>query len=160
MDSIVAYFNGEKIQCLIGAIVSIVFISLSILFLLQQKAFLKGMAYVAIPLSAFLLIICLGVIFRTSKDIAKVTTYHKETPDKIQSEEIPRMEKVMKSFGIIKKVELAIFIIGLVLSIIFLRNEFMIGIAIGLIVMGISLYVFDLVAESRGETYIQYLKSL
>jgi hypothetical protein len=160
MDSIINYFNGEKFQCAIGAIASIIFIATSIFFLFQQKIFLKGMAYVAIPLSAFLLIICLGVIFRTSKDIARVTTYQKESPARIQSEEIPRMEKVMKSFGIIKKVELAIFIIGLALSIIFWRNELMRGIAISLVVMGISLYVFDHVAESRGETYIQYIKSL
>ncbi len=155
MDSIVTYFNGEKLQCIIGAIVSIVFISLSVFFLFQQKAFLKGMACVTIPLSAFLLIICLGVIFRTSKDIARVTTYQKETPERIQSEEIPRMEKVMKSFGIIKKVELAIFVIGLALTIIFWRNELIRGIAISLVVMGISLYAFDHAAESRGETYIQ-----
>jgi uncharacterized protein YxeA len=160
MDSIINYFNGEKFQCTIGAIASIIFIATSIFFLFQQKIFLKGMAYVAIPLSVFLLIICLGVILRTSKDIDRVTTYQKETPDRIQSEEIPRMEKVMKSFGIIKKAELAIFIIGFALGIIFWRNELVRGIAISLVVMGISLYVFDHVAESRGETYIQYLKSL
>lgn len=160
MDNIIAYFNGEKFQCTVGAIVSIILIALSIVFLFQQKVLLKGMAYVAIPLSVFLLIICIGVIFRTSTDIDRVSTFMSVTPEKIQSDEIPRMEKVMKSFGIIKKVELAIFIIGLALTIFFWRNELIRGVAIGLVVMGISLYVFDHIAESRGETYIQLLKSL
>lgn len=160
MDSITSYFNGEKVQCTIGAIVSLIFIAFSIFFLFQQKAFLKGMAYAVIPLSILLLTICIGVIFRTSNDINRVTVFHKETPERIQSEEIPRMEKVMKSFGIIKKVEIAIFIIGLALMIIFWRNELIKGVAVGLIILSVSLYAFDHIAESRGETYIKFLKSL
>lgn len=160
MDSIVTYFNGEKLQCFIGAIISIAFISISIIFLFQQKAFLKGIAYATIPLSMLLLIICIGVIFRTSKDIDRVTTFYKETPKSIQIEEIPRMEKVIKSFTIIKNVEIVILIIGLVLTVLFWKYELIRGIAIGLIIMGIALYTFDHVAESRGKSYIQFLKSL
>ena len=66
----------------------------------------------------------------------------------------------MKSFDIIKKVEIAIFIIGLVLTVLFWRNELMRGVAIGLVIMSISLYTFDYVAESRGKIYIQFLKSM
>lgn len=159
-SSIAAYFNGEKLQCMIGAIGSIVIIAFSIFFLFQQKALPKGLAYIALPLSVFLLIICLGVIFRTSKDTARVTTFKNEIPDRIQSEEIPRMEKVMKSFNIIKKVEIAIAIIGFALAIAFWRNELIRGVAIGLLAMGILLYIFDHIAESRGEAYVQYLKTL
>ena len=160
MDSIIAYFNGEKFQCSIGAIISIVFISFSVFFLFQQKAFLIGIAYAKIPLSILLLIICVGVILKTSKDIERVTTFYKETPKSIQDEEIPRMEKVMKSFNIIKKVEIAIFIIGLILTVFFWPNELIRGVAVGLVIMSVSLYTFDHIAESRGETYIQFLKNL
>tara|TARA_R110002050_G_scaffold265465_2_gene406567 strand:- start:10459 stop:10941 length:483 start_codon:yes stop_codon:yes gene_type:complete len=160
MDSIIAYFNGEKAQCTVGAIASIIFIASSIFFLFQQKIFLKGLAYSAIPLSILLLVICVGVIFRTSKDIERVSTFYRETPKSIQVEEIPRMEKVIKSFNIIKKVEIAIFIIGLALTIFFWRNELIRGVAVGLLIMSVSLYTFDHIAESRAETYIQFLKSL
>lgn len=160
METITTYFNGEKIQCAIGAIVSIIFIASSIFFLFQQKAFLKGMAFVAIPLSTILLIICIGVLFKNAKDMARVTAFKKETPDKIQSEEIPRMEKVMQSFNVVKKVEIVFLILGLVLTVIFWRNELIRGVGVGLVVMGVSLYLFDHIAESRGETYIQFLKSL
>jgi len=160
MYSVDGYFNGEKLQCIVGAIVSVTFIAMPIFFLFQDKALLKGIAYVAIPLSALLLIICMGVLLRISKDIERVTTFKEVTPEQIQSEEIPRMEKVMKSFSIIKKVEMVIFLIGLGLIIIFWRNEMLRGVAVGLLLMGVSLYLFDHLAESRGETYIQFLKSL
>jgi hypothetical protein len=120
---------------------------------------LKGIAYAAIPLAVLLLIICIGVIYKNSADIERVTTFYQEAPQKNKSEEIPRMEKVMKSFGIIKNVEIVIFIIGLALAIIFWQNELMRGVGIGLIIMGASLYAFDHIAEFRGESYIQFLKS-
>ena len=160
MDNIIAYFQGEKLQCLVGAFVSIIFIAFSIFFLFQQKAFLKGIAYATIPLAILLLIICVGVVYRTSTDIERVRTFYKETPQSIQADEIPRMEKVMKSFGIIKKVEIAIFMIGLALTVIFWQNEWIRGVAFGLFIMSASLYAFDHIAESRGESYIQFLHSL
>ncbi len=160
MDNVVSYFNDEKLQCSIGAIVSIIFIATSAFFLFQQKPFLKGIAYSTIPLSILLLSICMGVIARTSKDIARVSTFQKEMPESIHIEEIPRMEKVMNSFIIIKKVEIIIFLVGLILTFLFWRSELIKGVAIGLVIMSISLYIFDSIAESRGERYIHFLKSL
>lgn len=117
MDNILTYFNGEKFQCTIGVILSIIFIVASILFLLQQKAILRGMSFAILPLSILLLIICVGVIYRTSEDIERITSFYKDNSENIQIKEIPRMEKVMKSFDIIKKVEIVIFIIGLFLAV-------------------------------------------
>jgi len=160
MDNITLYFNDEKLQCLIGAIVSVILIAASVYFLFLQKPMLKGIAYTVIPLSTLLIIICVGVIFRTPKDIKRVTKFQIETPQKIQTEEIPRMEKVMKSFNIIKNVELVLLAIGLVILVVFWKNEQLRGIGIGIIIMSISLYTFDHIAEARGENYIRFLKSL
>jgi hypothetical protein len=33
MDNIIAYFNGEKLQCIVGALFSIAFITIGIFFL-------------------------------------------------------------------------------------------------------------------------------
>lgn len=160
MDNIIAYFDGEKIQCLIGAINSAIFILASVYFLFLEKPFLKGLAYTIIPLSGLLLIICISVIARVPSDIARVTTFYQETPENIQTEEIPRMESVMKSFGIIKKVEMALTAIGLILMVVFRQNELVLGVATGLIVMGFILLLFDHIAESRGEIYIQFLNTI
>ena len=160
MDNIISYFNGEKLQCLLGALLSVIFIAVSVYLLFLQKPFFKGIAYTVLPLAILLLTICVGVIFRTPKDIERVTTFLKDTPQNIQVEEIPRLEKVMKSFTIIKKVEIVLLIIGLLLTVLLCQNELFRGIGIGLIIMGISLYTFDHFAEARGEIYMRYLKSL
>lgn len=62
--------------------------------------------------------------------------------------------------NVIKRVEMAIFIIGLILAVLFWRNELTRGVAVGLVIMSVSLYTFDYIAEARGETYIQFLKNL
>lgn len=160
MDSILKYFEGERLQCIIGVVISVSCISASVYFLFLNKPVFKGVAFSFLPLSLFLLIICVAVIVRTPKDIERVTTFYEEQPASIQSEELPRMEKVMKSFAIIKKVEIGIFLIGLVLAFIFWNNELIKGIAIGLIIQGFVLYLFDYAAESRGAPYVEFLKSL
>lgn len=160
MDNVITYFNGEKLQCSIGAIVSITFIAVAIFFLIQDNSILKGMAYVVVPLSVLLLAICVAVIFRTSGDIKRVTTFYRESAERIRQDEIPRMEKVMKSFNTIIKIEIAILIIGLFLIVFFGKNEWIRGVAAGLIMMGLLLFIFDYVAAARGEKYLMYLKSL
>ncbi|MEM7552347.1 MAG: hypothetical protein AAF363_21865 [Bacteroidota bacterium] len=159
MDNIINYFNGERIQCFIGLLISIIFITASVYFLFLQKPFFKGVAYVALPLSTFLIAICIGVITRTSGDIDRVTTYYKSNPDQVRTEELPRMEKVMRNFAIIKKVEMGLFILGIVLAISFWSNHLMRGIAVALIVEGVTLYLFDHIAELRGIIYIRFLTS-
>ena len=97
---------------------------------------------------------------RTPNDIERVSTFYKKEQSKLQSEELPRMEKVIRNFGVIKKVEIGIFLVGLILAIVFWKNDLVKGVAIGLLIQGFGLYMFDHFAESRGEVYINFLKSL
>lgn len=158
MNNINSYFNGERIQCIIGLILSLIFIAVSVYFLAQGKAFLKGFAYAAIPLSSLLIIICTAVIVRTPKDIKRVIAMELST-EQVQQEEIPRMEKVMKSFALIKKVEIGFIVLGIVLMLAFKNNELVRGIALALILEGITLYLFDHIAEARGKIYMEFLMS-
>jgi hypothetical protein len=90
----------------------------------------------------------------------RVTTFYESEPTRMQTEELPRMEKVMKSFSVIKKVELGVVVLGIVLAIFFWRNPLVRGIALALIVEGLLLYLFDYLAEARGEVYVAFLRSL
>lgn len=78
----------------------------------------------------------------------------------MHTEELSRMEKVIRSFKLIKKIEIAIFLLGLLLVILFWRQDLIKGIALGLILQGVIMYIFDDVAESRGEIYMDFLKSI
>ncbi|WP_439483427.1 hypothetical protein [Cyclobacterium plantarum] len=160
MDNVAAYFQGERQQCLIGAILSVLVIAMAVFFMFQEKPFLKGLAYATIPLALLLLVICVAVIVRVPKDIERVQALQYETAQGITTEEIPRMEKVMKNFLTIKRVELAIFLIGLVGMLVFWQNEWLRGLGLGLLIMGLCLFTFDYLAETRGESYLDFLKTM
>lgn len=160
MDNIVKYFSGERLQCSIGLLIGLIGLALSIYFIYLDKSFFKGIAYAFIPLSILLLSICIGIVIRTPKDINRVSTYFESDPNKIHTEEIPRMEKVMKTFPIVKKVEIGLIIIGILLLIIFWKNDLPKGIGLGLIIQGIMLYGFDHFAESRAKIYFEFLNSI
>lgn len=160
MNNVEKYFAGERLQCVIGMIISIACISLSVYFLFMQKPFLKGIAWPVIPLSVLLLVICTGVVIRTPKDITRVTAFLQAEPGRIKTEELPRMEKVMRSFSMIKKIELILLAAGLVIAVVFRKNDFVCGVGVGLTVLSAGLYLFDHLAEARGKEYLGVLKSL
>ncbi|WP_373493621.1 hypothetical protein [Aquiflexum sp.] len=160
MDNIVKYFSGEKLQCSIGILIGITGLALSIYFVYLNKEVYKGIAFAFIPLSLLLLAICVGVVIRTPKDIKRVSSYYESEPNKIQTEEIPRMEKVMKTFPVVKKVEIGIIIVGILLLLVMWKNDLLKGIGFGLIIQGIMLYGFDHFAQSRGKIYFEFLNSL
>lgn len=160
MDNILKYFSGERLQCSIGIFLGLLSLALSIYFIYLNKAFFKGIAYAFIPLSLMLLVICVGVVIRTPKDLKRVSSYYESAPEKIQTEEIPRMEKVMRTFPVVKKVEIGLFIVGVLLLVVFWKNDLAKGIGFGLIIQSVMLYSFDHFAESRGEIYFNFLKSI
>lgn len=160
MNNILKYFAGEKFQCSIGILLGLTGILLSIYFIYLSKPVFKGIAFAFIPLSLLLLAICIGIVIRTPKDIQRVTSYYKSEPTKIQTDELPRMEKVMKIFPVAKMVEIGFIIVGIFLLLFFGNNDIIKGVSIGLILQGIMLYGFDHFAQSRGKLYFEFLNSL
>ncbi len=160
MDNILKYFAGEKLQCSIGILLGLSGLLLSVYFIYLSKPVFKGVAFAFIPLSLLLLSICIGIVMRTPKDIKRVSSYYENEPVKMQTEELQRMEKVMKTFPIIKKVEIGFIIVGILLLIFFGNNGIIKGVGIGLIIQGLILYGFDHFAQSRGKIYFEFLNSI
>lgn len=159
MKEIELYFSGEKWQCSIGAVLALGFIVLSVCFLKLGTPFHKGFAYVCIPFMLILTGICISIIVRTPKDLQRISAFYQSEPAKLKTEELPRMQKVMKLFSTAKKIELAFFAVGVVLAIVFWKNDLMRGIAVAIIVLGIAFFTFDFTAEHRAKPYFQFLNS-
>jgi hypothetical protein len=80
--------------------------------------------------------------------------------EKIKTEEIPRMETVMKNFLIYRYVELVLMIAGLILMFTFKENEFVKGVGIGLFIQAGLMLTLDFFAEKRGHEYLTFLINL
>ena len=78
----------------------------------------------------------------------------------IQTEEIPRMEKVMRNFVIFRFTEITLIIIGVILMYGTQQNSLWNGIGLGLFIQSSAVLLLDFFAERRGEVYLEYLKSI
>ena len=161
MNPIVKYFTGEKHESFLFLSLGLLGIALSVLFLSVAKtSFMKGIAIPFILVSALEIMVGLTLIYRSPKDIIRVETYLSKKTEMIQTEEIPRMEKVMRNFVIFRYTEITLIIIGVILMYGAKQNSLWNGIGLGLFIQSSAVLILDFFAERRGEVYLEYLKSM
>lgn len=161
MNTIEKYFNAEKAESLLFILVGIAAIAVAVYFVLKLKQpFHNGMAVSLIAIALIQIIVGTSVYFRSPKDILRVNQIVQIEKSKIQQEEIPRMEIVMKNFVIYRWIEILLLIIGLVLAFTFSTQTFWKGIGLGLAIQSGFMLLLDYFAESRGAVYLDYLKQL
>jgi hypothetical protein len=156
------YFTEEKIESLFFIIVGITSILLSLIFwFIIKYSFYNGLAFPFLLIGLIQLIVGTTVYIRSPKDIIKVENIVKYEPQKIQTEELPRMEIVMKYFTIYKWIEIALILTGIVLFILFYNSPqtFWKGLGLGLLIQASLMLSLDFVAEKRGKTYIQNISN-
>jgi hypothetical protein len=160
MNSIEKYFTDDRLQLGIGIIISVFsLIIAAFLYMLKRPAF-AGMSYSIIPLTLILLSVCVFLFIRTPKDLKRVSTFYQTTPEKMKTEELPRMEKVLKNFNWIIKTEICIIIAGVFLFVSFGKNDLVRGISIGMVSQASILLIFDTIETERAKIYLEFLKSL
>jgi hypothetical protein len=161
MNPIEKYFNAEKYESLLFVLVGLTAISFAIYFLSKQNLpFYKGMAYPLIAVALIQLVVGTSVYFRSPKDIERVKAIVQTEKAKIQSEEIPRMEVVMKKFVLYRWVEIVLMLLGIGLFLYFSSASFWRGIGLGLAMQAFFMLFLDYFAESRGEVYLTFLRQL
>jgi Trk-type K+ transport system membrane component len=161
MEQISKYFNAEKSESLLFVVVGIVALLLSAFLLMKMKQpFYTGMAYPLIVIALIQLVVGSSVYFRSPKDIARVNQIMQTETAKIQTEEIPRMETVMKNFVLYRWIEIALIVIGIVLFLYFQPMTLWKGVGLGLAIQSSFMLLLDYFAESRGKVYMDYLQDL
>jgi hypothetical protein len=78
---------------------------------------------------------------------------------KIQTVEIPRMNKVMKNFVLYRYVEITLIFIGALLFFTSANTNFWRGLGLGLFLQASLVLTLDYFAERRGFNYLNYLNS-
>lgn len=161
MKFIADYFNAEKNESLLFMGIGIITNALGFYFWFTIKEpFYKGIAMPFILVALIQLTVGITVYFRSPKEIVMVENIVKNEPIKIQTEEIPRMEVVMKNFIIYRYLEIVLIILGLSLFVFFPIQTFWKGIGIGLFIQASLMLSLDYFAEKRGKDYLKQLTTL
>jgi lysylphosphatidylglycerol synthetase-like protein (DUF2156 family) len=127
--------------------------------LVLRKPFFNGMALTLSVVAALQLIVGVTVYQRSPQDTARVQQMVQSAPDRIKSEELPRMRVVMRNFKIYLGVEVALLILSLVVLMLASPGGFLRGAAMGLALQAVFTAVLDLVATQRGDAYLNWLLS-
>jgi hypothetical protein len=161
MNPIEKYFNAEKAESLLFIGFGIFAIILSVYFFFFIKdTFWKGLAIPLVFFSLIQIVIGATIFTRSPKDNLRVENILKFVPHKIESEEIPRMEKVMKNFVYYHYFEIAMIFIGIILMYTLSNYGFLKGFGLGLFIQSTVLLSLDFFAERRGHIYLEYLNQL
>lgn len=159
MENIRAYFNAEKYESLLFVLVGLAAIAMAVYFLtVSKESFYKGMALPLALVALIQLTVGTTVWLRSPKDILKMEQFIEKSPYKIQTEEIPRMEKVMKNFIIYHYVEMCLLLVGLILMFALKQQPYLQGLGIGLFIQAGLMLSLDFFAERRAEVYLELLR--
>ena len=159
MNPVFKYFNGERMECLVAVVLGLITLLTSfILFLQVKRPFYNGMAS-SLLLSVIQVVICTAVYFNDAKQMTRVIEFNQSDSSRILTEELPRMEGVMKSFKLYRWVEISTLLLGLILFFAMPRSSFWRGAGIGLALISLQLLVLDVFDERRGNVYLSYLRA-
>jgi hypothetical protein len=158
MESVEKYFHGEKAESWLFIVLGIVTLALALYFVFMLKtSFWRGMAIPFIAVALLEFTVGITLVLRTPKDISRVENFITREPQKIETEEIPRMEKVMTQFVVFRYVEIALLIIGIFFMYQTKDDTLWRGIGFGLFTQASVVLILDFFAERRGHHYLKFL---
>src|SRR5262245_42343056 len=112
MEPVLKYFNAERAWCWFGLATTVIAIIAAVYFLIKIKQpFYNGMGYALILLSLGLGGICVSVITRAPKDIARVTNMIDAKTGDLATVEIPRMQAVQRNFNVFITGEIVLIVV-------------------------------------------------
>lgn len=161
LDQLTTYFKAEKSESVIFMITGLLAAAFAVYaFVALKQRFYSGMAIPLLLIGLIQFVVGSTVYFRTDKQVAQLETVYRESPAKLATGEVPRIEAVLKSFTIIKYTEI-VFILSGILLLLFLRsNDLWLGIGLGLLAQGSISLILDIFAERRAIVYLDHLQNL
>ena len=161
MNPVIKYFTGEKSESYLFLLLGVMGLAMSVYFILVNTAsFWKGFAIPFVLVSILEIIVGVTLIYRSPKDIIRVENYIKNEQIKIKTDEIPRMEKVMRNFVIFRYTEVGLILVGLIIYFAFAKYDFWKGLGLALLIQASVVLTLDYFAERRGFIYLEYLNSI
>lgn len=153
------YFTGEKIGAWILVVLAVAGFGFSIYLWIHRSAFLP-MIWPLIVVGLLVGAVGLGVGLRTPAQVTALERSFDSAKADTAAAEIQRMNRVNRNFRIIKIVEIALIVAGLMLVVFLPVPGTWSSVGMGLVLVASVLLVFDSFAHHRAEAYVKWLQSL
>ena len=158
METISTYFNAERAESVVFIVAALLALAASVWCLLVLKqSFYFGMAISLATIAALQLIVGVTIYQRSPQDTARVQQMIQLEPDRLQTQEVPRMRVVMRNFKVYLGVELTLLILSLFALTLVTPGSLAQGLALGMALQAAFTAVLDLIATLRGGAYLSWL---
>jgi hypothetical protein len=158
---IAEYFAAERAESIVFILVGAVALGLSFMFWFKLKTPLtRGAAWPLALVAAIQLTVGTTIYVRSPLDAQRVQHVVQKEPARVRSEEIPRMQTVMRKFEQYRYLEMALLAVGAVLGWRARRGSLWQGVGFGLAAQAGLMLAMDFFAERRGAAYLQWLQAL
>lgn len=158
------YFLAEKQVGLVFFIIGILAISFALVFFFSLRSnFYKGAAIPLLLIGLIELTIGFVVYRRSDGDRVRNVYAYDMNPQELKEQELPRIQKVNKSFTIYKWVEVALIITGIILILVYRprpEKTFWFGLGVALSIQALLMLGADYFAEKRAKDYMKKLQAL
>ncbi|MDB5272751.1 MAG: putative transrane protein of unknown function [Chitinophagaceae bacterium] len=157
------YFKSEQIESLLLLAIGMIALTEALYFVwgVNFSAFYKGMSWPLLLIAIAEIAFGASIYFRSLLDIRKVEAYYGNDPSKLQTEELPRMKKLMRNYVIYRWAQSILCIVGVFMIIgMNSTSDFWMGVGTGLWFQSGVMLVSDFFAERRGAVYIQGLEEM
>jgi len=157
------YFIAEKQVGLVFFVIGIVAVLLAIVFFFFLRTnFYKGAAIPLIVVGLLELIAGLTIYNKSDDDRIHNVYAFDMNPYELKEKELPRMQKITKTFSIYKWVEVVLAVTGIVLIVLYRRTPeraFWFGLGITLTLQALITFSADYLAEKRAQIYRDQLEA-
>lgn len=153
---LIPYFTAEKQEALLFMLVGVVALVLSV-WLFTTGGRYKSMLYPMAAVALIQIIVGSTVYFRTDTQVAALKAQYQSAPAAFKTEEIQRMQTVVKNFKLYKWIEILLLVAGIGLVLVLRRNDLWYAVGIGLIIQSSLMLVMDLFAERRADEYLRFV---
>jgi hypothetical protein len=159
MEFVKSYFQAEKAESIVFIVAGCLAFCISVyLWVAVRKPFFNGVAFPLMLVALIQLTVGITVYMRAASDIERVENMLVLEPQRINTEELPRMETVMKNFLVYRYVELALIVAGVICMFYASPSELVKGIGLGLFIQASFMLAADYFAERRGNVYLKHLE--
>ena len=156
MQPMLAYFAAEKQGAMLLLVVGAISVCAATSLFFSRGPYM-GAAVPFVALGLLAVGIGAAVWARTDHQVAWLTDKVKESPAAAAHLEVPRMQRVRRSFLTAQMFELVLIAAGTLMTLRYASGTFRFAFGAGLVAQGAFLLVFDLIAAARANRYLAFL---
>jgi hypothetical protein len=159
--AVITYFGGEKRESVLFLAAGLIAIGGAAVLWLGDGPY-RAMSFPLVAVALIQLVVGGTVFFRTNAQAKDLHARLARDPRDFTALEIPRMEKVMRSFRLYKAIEIALLIAGIagLVGALTSPRPTVYAVSLGLMLEAGLMLVFDVFAERRGRRYLEAVRRL